>query len=80
MMFGSCCSIIKESQREVYLSPSQLITMRYFAPVEKQEGKSLRFINNKSNVGSVSGQHQKSFFKENSNFWAIEYRLSRWNN
>ena len=41
--------------------------MKYFVPVEKQEAKSLRFINNKSNVGSVNGQ-QKSFFKDTSNY------------
>ncbi len=62
-VFGGCCSIFKETQREVFLSPTQLITMGYFYKTPKVEQKSLKFNKNNGSVHSM----QKSFFKETSN-------------
>jgi hypothetical protein len=62
-VFGSCCSVIKETKKEVYISPAQIITMAYFNKSSKVEVKSLKIQKNLASTNSV----HKSFFKERSN-------------
>lgn len=69
-VFGACCSMLKETQKEVYLSPTQLITMGYFNK-GKADPKSLKINNTNNNtskhIGSSNSINQKSFFKDRSN-------------
>ena len=64
-VFGFCCSIIKETKKEVYLSPTQIISMGYFYKSSKVEPKS-KSLKIQKNLGKTNSVH-KSFFKDTSN-------------